>query len=570
MLILGLSDNHDAGAAVVKDGELLAACGQERIDRQKNSGAFPWQAIDTVLAQVGACPADVDRVVFGTAYTPSTILRAMPGFHHERKGEGNFSALLNAYICYQVGLRRTGLDVLEIQASHALLRRRLAARGFERAELRLMDHHEAHAHAAYRSQPRSECLIITIDAMGDGASVTVWVGRNGQLDKHWEQSGLAAINTYYSRITELLGFTPNRHEGKITGLAAYDDAPPELLEHMRHHLRFVGPGFSRCDYWRPHGPTDRYYSFIARYPKEQVAAATQRVLEEAVTAFVEHHVAATGVRHLAVAGGTFANVALNRRIAELPCVDSIFVYPNMGDGGLPVGAALGSAGAPPRKLPHVYLGPSFDAEHIERLLASSGLPYERPADLPQRVAALIAAKKVVARCDGAMEWGPRALGNRSILYRPDDPAVNDWLNKRLKRTEFMPFAPMTLAEHAPDLYKGLDKAADAARFMTVCFEVSEQMTRDCAGVVHVDGTARPQVLHREDSPRMHELLEAFHRITGLPTIVNTSFNMHEEPIVCSPEDALRAWQAADLDALVLGPFLLERADDQSSSGNPHT
>jgi len=558
MFILGISDNHDAGAAVVVDGELLAAVGQERLDRQKNSGAFPWQAIDTALDMVGARPVDVDRVVFGTAYTPSTILRALPRFHHARKAEGNFSYLLNLYICYQVALRRTGLEASEIQASQALLKRRMERRGFGRAELRMMDHHEAHAHAAYRSQPRSECLVITIDAMGDGASVTVWVGRNGQLDQHFEQSGMAAINTYYSRITQVLGYRPNRHEGKITGLAAYDTAPPELLEHMRRQMRFVGPGFARLDYWRRQHPDDRFYSFVKRYSKEQVAAATQLALEEAVTAFVEHHVKATGVGHIAVAGGTFANVAVNRRIAELDCVDSLFVYPNMGDGGLPVGAALGSAGAPPRHLPHVYLGPSFDERHVERLLQRSGLPHRKPANLPRDVAQLIADKKVVARCDGAMEWGPRALGNRSILYRPDDPAVNDWLNKRLQRTEFMPFAPMTLAERAPDLYKGLDKAADAARFMTVCFEVDESMKQNAAGVVHVDGTARPQVLHREDNPRMHAILTEFEAITGLPTIVNTSFNMHEEPIVCSPEDALRAWQAADLDALVLGPFVLEQ------------
>ena len=559
MFILGISDNHDAGAAVVVDGKLLAAVGQERMDRLKNSGAFPWQAIDCALDMVGARPVDVDRVVFGTAYTPSTLLRAMPRFHHARRSEGNFNYLLNLYILYQVALRRSGLDAAEIQASHGLLRRRLDRRGFARAELRLMDHHEAHAHAAYRSQPRSECLVITIDAMGDGASVTVWVGRNGQLDLHFEQSGLAAINTYYSRITQLLGFTPNRHEGKITGLAAYDQAPPELLEHMRRQLRFAAPGFSRVDYWRRQEPGDRFYSFVARYSREQVAAATQRTLEEAVTAFVQHHVEATGVRHVAVAGGTFANVAVNRHIAELPEVESLFVYPNMGDGGLPVGAALGSAGAVPGHLPHVYLGPSYDDRHIERLLGGSGLAHRRPAHLSADVARLIADKKVVARCDGAMEWGPRALGNRSILYRPDDPAVNDWLNKRLQRTEFMPFAPMTLAERAPDLYRGLDKAADAARFMTVCFEVSPEMARDCSGVVHVDGTARPQVLHRADNPSMHELLVELEKISGLHTIVNTSFNMHEEPIVCSPADALRAWQAADLDALVLGPFVLERA-----------
>ena len=559
MFILGISDNHDAGAAVVVDGKLLAAVGQERMDRQKNSGAFPWQAIDCALDMVSARPVDVDRVVFGTAYTPSTLLRALPGFHHSRKSGGNFSYLLNLYILYQVALRRTGMDASEIRASSALLRKRMDGRGFARAELELMDHHEAHAQAAYRSQPRSECLIITVDAMGDGASITVWVGRDGELTMRWDQSGLAAINTYYSRITQLLGYRPNRHEGKITGLAAYDEAPPELLDHMRKQLSFVGPGFTRERYWRRQSTTDRFYSFVARYSKEQVAAATQRALEEAMVGFVSHWVAATGVRDVAVSGGTFANVAVNRRIAELPEVDSLFVYPNMGDGGLPVGAALGAARAEPTRLHNVNLGPSFDDRHIERLLEGSGLDYDRPARLSHEVAQLIADKKVVARCDGAMEWGPRALGNRSILYRPDDPAVNDWLNKRLQRTEFMPFAPMTLAEHASDLYIGLDKAADAARFMTVCFPVAESMKSDCAGVVHVDGTARPQVLHQADNPGMHELLSAFYEITGLPTIVNTSFNMHEEPIVCSPADALRAWQAADLDALVLGPFVLRNA-----------
>ncbi len=558
MFVLGVSDNHDSGAAVVVDGQLLAAVGQERLDRQKNSGAFPWQAIDMALEMVGARPVDVDRVVFGTAWTPSTLLRAMPAMHHQRRSEGAFSYLLNLYILYQVALRRSGLAPLEIRASRSLLEGRLARRGLGGARLELMDHHEAHAHAAYRSQPHDECLIITIDAMGDGATVTVWVGRDGQLQPHFEQSGLAAINTYYSRITELLGFTPNRHEGKITGLAAYDQAPPQLVEHLREHLRFVGPGFSRLHYWERHAVHDRFYGRITEFTREQVAAATQQVLEQAVTAFVQHHVRASGVGRIAVAGGTFANVALNRRIVELPEVESLFVYPNMGDGGLPVGAALGAVGAPPARLPHVFLGPSYDDAHLARVLSASGVSFERPADLVQRVAQLLADKKVVARFAGAMEWGPRALGNRSILYRPDDPAVNDWLNQRLVRTEFMPFAPMTLAEDAPDMYRGLHQAADAARFMTVCFQVTERMQRECPGVVHVDGTARPQVLHRDDSPEMYDLLAAFKGITGLSSIVNTSFNMHEEPIVCSPEDALRAWSAAELDALVLGPFLVEK------------
>jgi carbamoyltransferase len=562
VLILGISDNHDAGAAVVADGRLLAAVGQERLDRQKNSGAFPWQAIETALGLAGVGAGEVDRIVVGSGYTPATALRALPTFHHARRDEGTFSYLLNLYILYQVALRRSGLQVAEIAASEVLLSRRLAARGFTRARLELMDHHEAHAQAAYRSQPRTECLVVTLDAMGDGATATVWEGRDGQLRRRWEQSGLASVNSFYSRITQLLGFRPNRHEGKITGLAAFAVPPPELLDHMRRRVCFQGPGFSRTDYWRPHAPDDRFWGFIARYPREEVAAAAQRVLEEAVTAFVRHHVTAAGFPHVAVVGGTFANVAVNRRVAELPEVESLFVYPNMGDGGLPVGAALGAAQVPPARLPHVYLGPSIEDAEVERLLSGSGLCFSRPADLTAMVAARIAERRVVARCAGPMEWGPRALGNRSILYRADDPAVNDWLNKRLKRTEFMPFAPMTLAEDAPGLYRQLGKSADAARFMTICYAVDPSMKRDCAGVIHVDGTARPQVLHREDNPEMHAILAAYKALTGTGTIVNTSFNMHEEPIVCSAQDALRAWRAADLDALVLGSFLVERQGSQ--------
>jgi len=555
---LGICDNHDASAAVVIDGRLEAAIGQERLDRIKNSGAFPWQAMDMALDLVGARPADVDRVVLGTSYTPSTLLRLAPAMHHKRREEGTFSYLLNLYVLYQVMLRRSGLCGLEVEASRSLLRRRLARRGFGRAEVVMMDHHEAHAQAAYRSQGNSECLVLTADAMGDGATATAWVGRNGQLDLHWDQSGLAAINSFYSRITQLLGFRPNRHEGKITGLAAFAEPPPELLAHMRRLLRFKGTGFSRVNYLARQSPDDRFYAYVAGFSREEVAASAQRVLEEAITGWVRHCVAETGLGRLAVVGGTFANVAVNRCIVELPEVESLFVYPNMGDGGLAAGAALGAAGAVPSRLDHVFLGPSYGEAHLLRVLSESGLEWTRPSDLPGQVAELLDAGKVLARCDGAMEWGPRALGNRSILYRPDDPAVNDWLNQRLRRTEFMPFAPMTMAEEADDCYLGLDKARDAARFMTVCFPVTERMRRECSGVVHVDGTARPQVLHREDNPEMHDLLRAFKRRTGLGTVVNTSFNIHEEPIVCSPEDALRAWKTAELDALVLGPFLLRR------------
>ena len=561
MLVLGLADNHDAGAALVQDGRLLAACGQERIDRTKNSGVFPWGAIDAVLDEAGARYRDVDRVVFGTGFTPSWLLRRFPALHHGRKKTGGqFDPALNAYIAYQVLLRSTGLHTQEIGACRRLLERRLQRRGFRKAEVHMMDHHRAHAEAAYRCQPHPVSLVLTVDAMGDGVSCTANKGRFGQLDRHWAQSGFAAVNTYYSRVTELLGFTANRHEGKITGLAAYGEPPPALLDHFRSQLRFIGPDFSTVNYLRRQHPDDAFHSVLKQYTREQVAAALQRNLETAVTDFVRYQVDRIGVRDVALCGGIFANVKLNQRIAELDCVDTLSVFPNMGDGGLAVGAAMASSGVTPRDIGTMYLGPAYTDLQMAKELSVARLPQVRPEDLVGEVVQRLVAGKVVARFAGRLEFGPRALGHRSLLVRPDSPEVNTWLNERLQRSEFMPFAPVVRDVDAARLFHGYDKAEHAARFMTVCFDVSDELRDKAPGCVHVDGTARPQVIREQDDPEYYAILTRFEAATGIPALINTSFNMHEEPIVCSPHDAVRAFKLGRLDALALGPFLVDQPE----------
>ena len=567
MIILGIADNHDSGAAVVADGELIAAVNQERIDRTKHSGAFPWGAVDAALDAAGLKPRDVDRVVVGTAFTPSAALRALPDLHQGRRDDGQFSPLLHAYVLYQSALRRTGLYELEIDACRAILRQRLTARRLDQAELVLMDHHEAHAQGAFRTQSSDPCLVLTVDAMGDGTSATAWVGHGGALELRFRQSGLACINTFYSRITELLGFRPNRHEGKITGLAAYAEPPPDLLDHLRQRFRVHDGRFLRMDPLRVDRPTDPYWQAILRWSREEVAAAAQQVLEEMVTAYVSHHVRATGLSHVAVAGGAFANVKLNQRIAQLPEVDHLWVYPHMGDGGLAAGGALGSAGAHPRALQSAHLGPSFGRRDLSKALERGGHPREDaactttldgvPGDV-ERVAAILAGGGAVGRFDGAMEWGPRALGHRTVLAGVGDPAVNTWLNERLDRSEFMPFAPIVRAEDAERWFIGIDRARASAHFMTVCFDCTEAFKRLAPAAVHIDGTARPQLLRRSDDPALHALLCRMGDLTGVPALINTSFNLHEEPIVCTPSDAVRAFDQAELDGLWMGPYVVAR------------
>jgi carbamoyltransferase len=259
----------------------------------------------------------------------------------------------------------------------------------------------------------------------------------------------------------------------------------------------------------------------------------------------------------------FANVKLNQRLAEAPGVDEVYVFPNMGDGGLAVGAAwltfVAETGRAPEPLESLFIGPDLDESRIAEALAAGGFRHTRVPDIDERVGALLAEGHVVARCTGPMEFGPRALGNRSILCEAGDPGINDRLNQRLRRSEFMPFAPATLEEHADACYVGLAKGLAPARYMAMTFACTARMREEAPAAVHVDGTARPQILSPRTTPGFHRVVSAYHRRTGRASVINTSFNMHEEPIVCTADDALRAFRASGLPYLALGNFLVEGA-----------
>lgn len=556
MRVLGISDNHNAGAAVVIDGRLVAAVNEERICREKNVLGFPSAAIAEVLRLSGLSPAEIDLVAVAGDITPSFLLRLIPRWHRRAKHySGQFGALFDLYTYYQVAARYFVLPYrLDRRLSRAIVTRRLAPLGL-RSPLCFYEHHQAHAAAAFLCGPFSRALVLTADAMGDGVTITVGVGRpDGRVERVFAQSGLTALNPYYSRVTELLGFTPNRHEGKITGLAAYGDAE-RLAPLFRRMLRFRRGAFSWLGNPLRHSLLFGWYRHLVAQPREDVAAACQSVLEETMTAFVAHWSERLGLTDIVLAGGIFENVKLNQRIRELPGVREVSVFPNMSDGGLAAGAALGAAEARPVPLPSAYLGAEYTEDEVRRELDRWNQTYTRPARLAEEIAARLAKGEVVARFAGRMEYGPRALGNRTIYCRPDDPAVNDWLNRRLGRSEFMPFAPMVLAAAADRCFVGLNGARFTARFMNMCFDCTAYMKKIAAGCVHVDGTARPQLVGPADNPDAFAILSAYEKLTGTPVLINTSFNMHEEPIVMTPADAIRSFRRGRLDWLAIGPFL---------------
>ena len=297
-----------------------------------------------------------------------------------------------------------------------------------------------------------------------------------------------------------------------------------------------------------------------------MAAAGQQLVEEVVVSHVQAALRRYRLSRVALSGGLFANVKLNHEIAELDEVEEVFVFPAMGDTGNAVGTALFGMYHNDQdrlwevrdRLDDVYWGSSYDEYEIEKILKESGVSNRRYVfeDLAGKVANLIHSGRVVGCFQGRMEFGPRALGNRSILAAPTDRTINDWLNKRLDRTEFMPFAPSVLAPYADDIFKNYSKGAYTSKFMTIIFEVYEKWRSKIPAVVHVDGTARPQVVAREDNPRYYDLIEAYYKLSGIPLILNTSFNVHEEPIICKPVEAIRALKDKRIDALMIENFLV--------------
>jgi carbamoyltransferase len=304
-----------------------------------------------------------------------------------------------------------------------------------------------------------------------------------------------------------------------------------------------------------------------------LAWAIQYILEREVTQLIKRVIPRIDGQSICLAGGVFANVKLNKLIKEMG-FGRIFVQPAMGDGGLAFGGplqVLGERGAiQPYRLENVYLGPEYSDEEMLGAIRSEGLDARRFEPVEPKIAELLAAGHVVARFNGRMEFGPRSLGNRSILYHCADASVNDWLNKRLDRTEFMPFAPATLDEEVARSFHGTAGAEHAAEFMTITFDCTDEFKANCPAAVHVDGTARPQIVRAQTNPSLHRVLRHYRDLTGVGTVVNTSFNMHEEPIVCTPEDAVRAFVRGHLDYLAIGPYIVANPKLGPVIGEPPT
>jgi carbamoyltransferase len=571
MIVLGLIDSKPSSAALMIDSRVVSAVAEERLCRMKLASGMPRESIKLVMQQAGVSGSDIDQVAVAqrvSVFEPEPI--AWKGwFDDEELKTRNFDEMSarmaplfgNFPIAWKAHHQIKRLRSRErIEMIPAILKNSYGIG----APVSFYDHHYCHATSAYYTSNFDDALIVTLDGGGDGLSGSVYEGRKGRLYKRSEVDSFNSLGNFYSYITELCGFKAEKHEGKITGLAALGE--PVYADVLRQFIRYQHPGQIR--YTVPMYHRSALKQLRERLPSDfdmaDLAASVQLILEEVGTAFVQYWLQQSGLRKIAVAGGVFANVKFNQRVHELPEVDAFFVHPAMDDSGLSVGSALAvladESGRDPGflrgRLNDVYFGPEYDNSQIEQAIQSAGFEAIPDANIHESIAGLLARGHVVARFTGRMEYGPRALGNRTILYQTTDPSVNNWLNDNLSRTEFMPFAPATLMECADQCYHGLGGATDPARFMTITFDCTPDMRKQSPGVVHVDGTARPQLVDKETSPDFYRILQAYHQLTGIPSIINTSFNLHGEPIVCSPEDALRSFQQGNLDYLAIDNFLI--------------
>ena len=576
MIVLGIIDSKPSSAAILKDGQVLSAIAEERLCRMKMASGMPRQAIKQVMIDSGISAKDIDLVAVAqrvSVFEPKPI--PWNGwFSDQHAGKPRpFEKISGALAPVAGHLPFAQKAHHQIKSILSLKRRSQIPELLEReygitAPVKYHDHHYCHAASAYYTSNYAEALVVTLDGGGDGLSGSVYQGVNGKLKRLTKVDSFNSLGNFYSYITHLCGFKAESHEGKITGLAAL--GKPTYIHILREFVSYENPG--QIQYMVPmyHESALRQIGDMlpADFDKANLAASVQLLLEEIGIKFIQYWLQKTGFRSIAVAGGVFANVKFNQRVHELDEVDHFFVHPAMDDSGLSVGGALAALAEVPgtnpadliQRLKNVYFGTSYTDDEIQASIDSFGFQATYESNITDVIAQLLADGRVVARFTGRMEYGPRALGHRSILYQTTDPSINDWLNAHLLRTEFMPFAPATLFEHADECYEGLDGARDSARYMTITFNCTEKMREQSPGVVHVDGTARPQILDPDTAPDFYKIATAYYKLTGIPSLINTSFNMHGEPIVCTPEDALRSFNEGKLDYLAIGNWLVENPE----------
>ncbi|OZI27016.1 carbamoyltransferase [Bordetella genomosp. 7] len=566
---------HDCSATLVRDGVVLAAAEEERFTRIKHgkrpvpfsTWQLPYHAIDYCLAEAGIVLRDVDHIVyaFDAALLPQPpqenghiLLPLEPSRSTARAHEGSpWDPLFTSYV---LNAPRQLLD----GAPHHL-KARFDGLTLDHIQSRwiFLDHHLSHEASAFLAAPCEETAVLTLDGRGERASTSYGVYRDGRYTRLKQVELPHSLGLLYEDVTRYLGFLHSSDEYKVMALASFGQ--PEYLSQMREIVRLEDEGGYRIEPARLHErfgpPRQRGAPFDTHH--KNLASSLQYVLEETTLHMARWLHGQTGARHLAMAGGVALNCVMNARLSRDGPFERVWVQPAAGDSGTSLGAALyvdqQRRGGPRRwAMEHAYLGPAYDDDEIERFLYRSRLAFRKLDNVAEEAAELLAQEKILGWFQGRMEFGPRALGARSILASPLDSGMQARLNGLKDREDFRPVAPVVLQERAAQWFDARGESPLCAPFMLFVYDVLPHRAARIPAVRHIDGTARVQTIRRDQNERYYDLLAAFEKRTGVPVLVNTSFNTRGEPVVCSPRDAVECFWTSPLDALVIGSYLLEK------------
>lgn len=561
MKILSIySGLHDSAVALFDEYQVLAAISKERITRKKGDQGLSIELIDEVLDIAGINKDQIDVLVLSRDHIPLAYIN-LP-WHKEleyrisKKGDPKKLVNLLHYV-----KRHSKRDIWAVFSRDAFLK----DYGFP-PELKIVfsNHHFSHSlPALFYSGLKDNVLIYTADGGGDGVYYSAHHYKAGKLDtifggedESFKKGSINSLGKVYSWATKILGYRPLRHEGKVTGLASHGS--PIFYDEMSRHFKVLDNGVIATDFTNNKQMESLLCTLSEGKRPEDIAASVQKLLEETILCSCKAVVSQHQAKNLVLSGGVFANVSLNRRLCEELEIEKIFVYPAMGDDGLSVGGALqyllSRDGLEEFMenavlLDRVYYGRDY-TNAIDGTMKSSSQVQQLNGSSVSLAAKLMSEGQIGAIYTGRMEFGPRALGARSIIASPEKESINGSLNERLERTEFMPFAPYVMEEDARDVFHVTDANELACQFMTITCLVKDKWRDKIPAVVHVDGTARPQIIKRELNPLYYDILKEFKAVTGLPVLVNTSFNAHEEPIINTPNECLKALLDKRVDFIV--------------------
>jgi carbamoyltransferase len=563
----------DPNAALVVDGEIAAAAEEERFTREKHAtGQFPKRALRYCLDEAARRGRKIDAVAFG--------------WDGDRYADGSiadfYDTQVNAKFPVDDATRAWQKRMIATFHRDAVTRQihdALVAAGFDRRALppvRFLGHHRTHAAGAYLLSRFEKAAVLTLDGSGDDLCTALWKASDGRVERTAAFPIPHSLGWFYAAMTEYLGFEAYDGEYKVMGLAPYGKSDGAIREKLARVVK-VSPGGYALDprfiHYGRHSHSGRFtddlVELLGRPPRGRetdptehhkgVAFEAQDLFERACLAVAARAVELGGDRRLCLSGGAALNCKMSQRVLESELMDDVFVLPNAGDGGQSLSAAVllstELTGRRPAPLETLALGPSWTDDEVKSIIDECLLPATRPADVASAAAEDVAAGKVVGWFQGRMEFGPRALGQRSILADPRRVESRDKVNRVVKYREYWrPFCPSVLAEAAPRYFSKLTDAL----FMAITLPATAEARREMPAVVHVDGTARPQLVRRETLPLYHDMIRAFGERTGVPAVLNTSFNVKGEPIVCTPRDAIRNFYSCGLDVLYLGPFRIEK------------